>query len=220
MAEDYYTTLGVDRTASTDEIQKAYRELARKYHPDLNPDNAQAKEKFQQVQNAFDVLNDQQKREMYDRYGSAFESVGPGGGGSQGWPGGTGGGPSFDVNLDDLFGGMGGGSFADLFKNMGQRARRQQKTATPGKNIEHALTIPFTSAVLGGEAQIAVRRGDGHVETIQVRIPVGIEDGKKIRQSAKRFLLRAGDQVSVGDQDHVFFRETLRGIEGLFGFER
>ena len=182
MAEDYYATLGVSRSASADDIQKAYRQLARKHHPDLNPDDARAKEKFQQVQNAFDVLNDAKKRDMYDRYGAAFESVGPEGAGPQGWSGAGGGGPSFDINLDDLLGG-GGGGFADLFKNMGQRSKRQQRrvSPTPGRNIEHAVTVPFTTAVLGGEAQIAVRRSDGHVETIQVKIPAGIEDGKKIR---------------------------------------
>ena len=71
MAEDYYATLGVGRKASEDEIQKAYRQLARKYHPDLNPDDAKAKQKFQEVQNAFEVLSDSQKRKMYDQYGSA-----------------------------------------------------------------------------------------------------------------------------------------------------
>ncbi|GAG10417.1 unnamed protein product, partial [marine sediment metagenome] len=79
MAEDYYKTLGVRRNASQAEIQKAYRELARKYHPDLNPDDAAAKKKFQQVQAAFDVLDNAEKREMYDRYGSSFETAGPGG---------------------------------------------------------------------------------------------------------------------------------------------
>jgi DnaJ-class molecular chaperone len=90
MAEDHYQTLGVPRTASAEDIRKAYRELARKYHPDLHPDDEAAKGKFKQVQSAFDVLNDPGKREMYDRYGSAFEGVGAGGAGGQagGWAGG------------------------------------------------------------------------------------------------------------------------------------
>ena len=73
MAEDFYKTLGVKRDASQADIQKAYRDLARKHHPDLNPDDKRAKEKFQEVQEAFDVLNDPKKREMYDRYGSSFD---------------------------------------------------------------------------------------------------------------------------------------------------
>src|SRR5277367_6376916 len=76
MAEDYYKTLGISRDASAADIQKAYRELARKYHPDLHPDDKTAKKKFQQVQAAFDVLNDTSKREQYDRYGSSFEQMG------------------------------------------------------------------------------------------------------------------------------------------------
>ncbi|MGD0899849.1 MAG: DnaJ domain-containing protein, partial [Thermoguttaceae bacterium] len=79
MAEDYYKTLDVSRSASQAEIQKAYRDLARKYHPDMNPEDPSATKKFQQIQAAFDVLNDPKKREMYDRYGSSFETMGAGG---------------------------------------------------------------------------------------------------------------------------------------------
>jgi DnaJ-class molecular chaperone len=188
MTEDYYEILDLKRGASSDEIQSAYRKLARKYHPDLNPDDKHAKEQFQKVQNAFDVLNDSQKKEMYDRYGSSYESMGAGGGpGPQTWnAAGGAGGPNFDINLEDLFGGGGpasGGGFADLFKNMGQRGQRKPRPAPPqrGSNIEHAITVPFTTAVLGGETQIGVQRGDGTNETLQVKIPPGIEDGKKIR---------------------------------------
>ena len=84
MANDYYATLGVSRTASPEEIQKAYRKLARKYHPDMNPDDATAKKKFQEVQAAFEVLSDAEKRKRYDQFGSDFESVGAGGGGPRG----------------------------------------------------------------------------------------------------------------------------------------
>lgn len=191
MAEDYYATLGVSRTASAEDIKKAYRKLARENHPDLHPDDPKAKEKFQQVQNAFDVLNDPKKREMFDRYGSAYESMG--GGGPQGgrpWPGaggprGGGGGPEgYDVNIEDLFAG-GGGGFADLFKQFGGRGRGggggRRAAPEEGADLEHELSIPFASAVLGGEAQIGVQRGDGRTETIRVKIPAGIEDGKKIR---------------------------------------
>ena len=79
MSEDYYNILGISRDASQADVQAAYRDLARKYHPDLNPDDEKAKEKFQQVQQAYEVLNDSNKRELYDRYGSSFESVGTGG---------------------------------------------------------------------------------------------------------------------------------------------
>jgi curved DNA-binding protein len=185
MADDYYATLGVARGASAEEIKKAYRKLARENHPDLHPDDPKAKEKFQQVQNAFDVLNDPKKRELFDRYGSAYESMGGGPQGARPWPGGgPRGGEAHEVNFEDLFGGGGGGGFADLFKQFGNRGGRggnRRPMPEEGADLEHELSIPFASAILGGEAQIAVQRGDGRTETIRVKIPAGIEDGKKIR---------------------------------------
>src|SRR3954469_2525344 len=118
MATDHYATLGVTKTASADDIQKAYRKLARKYHPDMNPNDATAKKKFQEVQSAFEVLSDPDKRKRYDQFGDNFESIGAGGpGGPGGGPRwrytGSGGGPQsyqFDMNdLGDLFGSGGGG---------------------------------------------------------------------------------------------------------------
>ena len=113
MAEDYYALLGINRNASADEIQKAYRKLARKYHPDLHADKSDrekknAKEKFQQIQRAYDVLNDDQKRELYDRYGSNFDAMGGAGGGGNPF-GGAGGSPFGDIDISQLFGGGGGG---------------------------------------------------------------------------------------------------------------
>jgi len=188
MAEDYYTTLGVKRDASQAEIQKAYRTLARKYHPDLNPDDKTAKEKFQQVQKAFDVLNDSSKRELYDRYGSSFEQMGAGP-----QPGAythTGGGPAGfeDVDLSQFFGerfgaGEGGSGFGDFFSQFrrgatGRTARGRGRARGP--HVETEVTVPFRTAVKGGEAEFRIDRGD-RIETLSVKIPPGIEDGKKIR---------------------------------------
>ena len=225
MSEDYYSTLGVGRGASDEEITKAYRELARKYHPDLNPDDETAKKKFQDVQNAFDVLSDKQKREMYDRYGSAYESVGAGRGGPNPWAGGPGrggpgAGPNVNIDLDDLFGG-GGGGFADLFKQFGGRgpkAGTRRGAPEPGPNIQHELTVPFTTTVLGGEAQIAVRRGDGQVETLQVKIPAGIEDGKKIRLRGQGEPSHNGGDpgdilIKVNAAPHPCFRRLGKNLE-------
>jgi DnaJ-class molecular chaperone len=194
MAKDYYATLGVDRAASQEDIQKAYRKLARKYHPDMNPDDASAKQKFQEVQSAFEVLSDPDKRKKFDQFGSDFDSVGagPGPGGGT-WRYTTGGGPqSYPFDLNDLFGGgagpgagegMGGG-FADIFKQFrggGGGGRRREAASVRGSDLKHELAVPFATAVLGGQAAISVRRGDGNVETINVKIPAGIEDGKRIR---------------------------------------
>ena len=113
MAEDFYKTLGVKRDASEEDIQTAYREMARKYHPDLNPDDAKAKEKFQQVQRAYEVLSNAEKREMYDRYGASFEQVGAGAAGTgQGPPWHTTGTGPNDIDLEEFlrnrFGGAAG----------------------------------------------------------------------------------------------------------------
>jgi DnaJ-class molecular chaperone len=187
MAEDYYATLGVSRGATPDEIHKAYRNLARRYHPDLNPDDDEAKKKFQAVQQAYEVLKDQKKRELYDRYGPSFESMGAGGGGGP-WrarPGAGPGGGFTEVDLSELFGEEGadlGGGFADLFRQFTRRPQRKAGPSTArGANIEHELQIPFRTAISGGTAQLSIRRHSGKVETIDVKIPAGIEDGKKIR---------------------------------------
>ena len=150
MADDYYQVLGVDKNATPADIQKAYRNLARRFHPDLHPDDKTAKGKFQKVQAAFDVLNDSKKRELYDRYGSAFESAAAGaaaGGrprGGQTWY--TPGGADFDeIDISQLFGqrygegggGGGGGSpFAELFGNLrrgaaGGKGRKSRPAGEP-----------------------------------------------------------------------------------------
>ncbi len=105
MAKDPYETLGVKRDASEDDIQKAYRKLARKYHPDMNPDDASAKSKFQEVQNAFEILSDAEKRKRYDQFGSADPHFAPGGaGGGPRWTYSTG--PqAYPFDLDDILGG-------------------------------------------------------------------------------------------------------------------
>jgi DnaJ-class molecular chaperone len=190
MAEDYYKTLGVARDASAADIQKAYRKLARKFHPDLNPDDKTAKTKFQEVQRAFDVLNDAGKRELYDRYGSSFESMGAGAGprgGRAAWGSGAGG---EEVDFSQLFGERFGGDdptgmFGDIFSQFrragGRGGRAGARPAARGADMVTELEIPFHMAVMGGEAQISLRRQDGHVETIAVKIPAGIDEGKKIR---------------------------------------
>ncbi len=186
MAEDHYQTLGVSRTASAEEIRKAYRDLARKYHPDLHPDDESAKEKFKQVQGAFDVLNDPSKREMYDRYGSSFEGVGAGGP-AGGWGGGSwsGGGPfpggGGEIDLESLFGGGGGGGgFGDLFgRGRGSRTRRRPAQA-PGEDITASITVPFRMSIDGGKTDVRIDRG-GKVETISVTIPQGLPDGARMR---------------------------------------
>ena len=205
MPDDYYQTLGVARGASQTEIEKAYRDLARKCHPDLNPDDKTAKQKFQQLQRAFEVLKDPEKREMYDRYGSSFESMGAAGPEGNPFAGGAPGGVEFDFS--DFFGerfgrGTGSGGVEEILREMGGGGRRRQR-AKRGGDIQHELRVPFATSVLGGEAQITVQRANGKVETLQVKIPAGIDDGKKIR-------LRGQGEPPTGRGEHGDILITVR----------
>lgn len=190
MQEDFYKVLGIQRDATEAEIHKAYRELARKYHPDLNPDDDKAKKKFQQVQQAHEVLSDKQKRADYDQFGHAafggpgagpdpFSRRGPGGARSAA-PNGPAS-PNFqDIDLTQFFGGEfsgGSGGIGDIFRQFSRGGRG----APRGNDLFHELKIDFRTSIEGGEAAISVRREDGRSETITVKIPEGIEDGKKIR---------------------------------------
>jgi len=224
MEEDYYKILGVKRDSSQKDIQRAYREMARKLHPDMNPGDKKAKEKFQRVQQAYDVLNDPEKRELYDRYGSSFQSAGAGGWGPQysyQQPGG--GGPSFEeFDFSQLFGGRGSEGFADIFRQFsGGRAQgRRAAPAQQGADLHHELEIPFRLSITGGEAALQVRRPNGKTESITAKIPAGIEDGKKIRLrgqgEAGQRGARAGDLIiTVRVAPHPYFRRRGNDLEVL-----
>jgi len=223
VAEDLYQTLGVGRDASKDEIKKAHRKLALKYHPDKNPDDNVAREKFKRAQEAYDVLSDDEKRAAYDRYGADFEKIR-----SSGYQPGTGG---FDgLDLDQIFGGArgargGGGQtqfdgFSDFFEQMmgggrGSAPGGRQRQAAPqkGGNAHHELEIPLQTAVQGGKTEFYLND-----EKISVTIPAGVETGSKIR-------LRDRGQPSPnggpnGDlillikvSDHPHFRRHGRNLE-------
>jgi DnaJ-class molecular chaperone len=221
MANDPYKTLGIQRSASPEEIQKAYRRLARKYHPDKNPDDATAKKKFQEVQSAFDLLRDPEKRERYDQFGDAYDQMGGGASGPK-WTYSTG--PqTYPYDLNDLFGGAaggeGGGGFADLFKQFRRGAGPRRGTPpTRGADLKHELTVPFATAVLGGEAAISIRRASGNVETIKLKIPAGIDDGKKIRLRGQGEPGQAGAPagdilVTIRVSPHPHFRRAGKRLD-------
>jgi DnaJ-class molecular chaperone len=197
MAQDYYKSLGVPKEASQADIQKAYRDLARKHHPDMNPDNPKAKKKFQEIQAAFDVLNNPEKRELYDRYGSSFETMGqgppPGGWASApgaAWSSAPGGFTAEDVDFSQFFGdrfGEGGGAdLGDIFTHFRKAAGARGGAKTKrGGDVTSEVTIPFSTAVNGGEVQLGLDRGKGQTETIAVKIPPGIDEGKVMRLRGK-----------------------------------
>jgi molecular chaperone DnaJ len=164
---DYYELLGVPRKASAKDIRAAFRKLARKYHPDLNPGDKSAEEKFKQLQEAYDVLSDSKKRQMYDQFGFYAENLPPGG-----YPGSAGagaGGPNvnfdfggFDFAGEPGGGGAGGGSsFRDLFSQFfGRRggAATTEPEHEPGGDLEYQIEIDFWDAVRGAVKKLSITR--------------------------------------------------------------
>ena len=159
--KDYYKALGVSKKASADEVRKAYRRLARKYHPDVNPGDQSAEQRFKDVQEAYDVLSDEKKRQMYDQFGFYSENAGFQGGGAS--PGG------FDFNGFDFSdfhsGGSGGGragwgGFGDLFSQMFRQGGESPPRAEPqsGEDLEYAVDIGFWDAIRGTNVRLVVFR--------------------------------------------------------------
>ena len=186
MARDFYNILGVKRDASDDDIRRAYRKLARQFHPDRNPGDKQAEAKFKEVQEAYDILSDKSKRTQYDRFGEAGLGAGfqqaPGGpGGFQfRWGGGPGGFQQMDGEeaadiFRQFFGGGGSAFGAEEIFGRQPRGGRGRARPTPHE-IETEVTIPFAIAANGGKVDLQF---DGRQLT--VKIPAGVEDGKVLR---------------------------------------
>ncbi len=191
MSKDYYSVLGVDKTADAAKIKKAYRKLAQKYHPDKNPDDKKAEEKFKQITEAYAVLSDPEKRQQYDQYGDtgfhqrfSQEDI------------------FSNINMGDIFGGHGG---EDLFSQLfggGGRGRAPRAPAR-GQDYSMQISIPFRLAVQGGERRIDYQ-SDGKVEQIKVRIPAGIEAGSKLRVAGK-----GGAHPTGGTPGHLYLQVDI-----------
>jgi len=145
MARDYYEVLGVPKGAPADEIKKAYRKLARKYHPDVNPGDSTAENKFKEISEAYGVLRDEEKRKQYDSLGhDAFKNGGHG----------------YDfsgANYEDIKNHFGGFDFSDIFGDMfGGGGKKRSKAPRKGEDIHYTIQIPFKDAIFGNEYEIAV----------------------------------------------------------------
>ena len=198
---DYYQTLGVKKSASQDEIKKAYRKLARKYHPDVNPDDPNAEEKFKNINEAYQVLSDEGKRQKYDQFGSQWKQYQQTGGrpedfdwsqwATRGQPGGAQYRTVSQEDFEQMFGG-GLGGFSDFFETLfggmggGRSARRASSRAANqnlqrGQDIEHTVEITLDEAFHGTTRLLSFQDG----RKIEAKIPAGVKTGSKVRLSGQ-----------------------------------
>lgn len=199
--KDYYAVLGVPKTATQDEIRKAFRKLARQHHPDVAKDKKGAEAKFKEINEANEVLSDPEKRKRYDELGADWNQPG-----RQGPPPGWGQGGGFDFGG----GGEGGGAFSDFFEmffggrgNGGAGAGRKRRGgfgsfAQRGGDIEFELAVTVEEALHGGRKAFNLERGS-RVETVSVNIPKGVRAGQKIRLAGQ-----GGEGVGGGERGDLY----------------
>lgn len=224
--KDFYSILGVARSASPEEIKKAYRKLAMQYHPDKNPGDKKAEEKFKEISEAYDTLSDTKKREMYDQFGHAgaqgFGGAGGPFGGAGGGFGGFGGAGRSQAGGDpfqDIFGDV----FGDIFGAGrgpgagGPRTRRQQ---SKGTDLRYTLNISFEDSALGCEKVISFMRQRGNKEEsakLSVNVPAGVKEGQRLKLAGEGDAAPGGGSpgdlyVIVNIQDHPLFKRSENDV--------
>jgi curved DNA-binding protein len=209
--KDYYKILGVDRKASQDDIKKAYRKLARKYHPDMNQGDKVAEEKFKEIGEAYEVLSDPEKREKYDQFGASWQQYSRSGGRpedfdwSQWTSGAPGGGTQTrsmsQEEFERMFGGGGLGDFSDffemLFGGLGQRSggfgTRERPAGRPvrGRDSQQTVRITLEDAFRG--SNVSLQWEDGR--RIAAKIPPGVKTGSRVRLSGQGEGAASGGQA-------------------------
>lgn len=200
--KDLYTTLGIPKTADAAEVKKAYRKLTQQFHPDKNPGDKQAEDRFKEVSTAYDVLSDADKRKNYDEFGDmsltqgfdperarAYKQAGGGGGGRR--PRGGPGGMPFDESFFSNAGDARGTSFDDLLSQMfgggrvvdpaGSGGRGRRPVSQRGNDIEGEITIDFMDMLRGKTVPLRIESESGTGRSIDVKVPIGIADGGKLR---------------------------------------
>lgn len=212
---DYYEVLGVEKTSSPEEIKKAYRKLAKKYHPDLNGGSEEAAEKLKEVNEAFEVLSDPDKKKKYDQFGSAYQDGMNFDPSQYGYEYTTGGGSGFSDFFETIFGGggFGGGNFgsgsfggkgfsaSDLFGNFSTNRKRQRNKYDIEQNIS------LEEAYKGGNRLVPVYLG-GQSKNIDVKWPAGITNGKKIKINGDKFDIDGDVYVKL----NIESKDKLEGI--------
>ena len=201
--KDYYATLGVSKSASEKEIKQAFRKMARKYHPDVNPGDKSSEARFKEINEAYEVIGDPDKRRKYDELGSnwnMYEQAQRAGAGGSGQPQGTYRTMTQD-EMRDLFGNE--DPFSDFFhaffsgagepemRGRGGRAGTRSPRARQGRDVEHPIDLSLEDAHKGATRRLSLQQ-DGHARTVDVRIPAGVGDGSRVRVSGE------GEQGSGG----------------------
>lgn len=220
---DYYEILGISRNADDGAIKKAYRKLAKKYHPDTNGGNEEAEQKFKEITEAYNVLSDSEKRKLYDQFGhSAFD--GSMGSGRSSYEGPEGSYREFHFeggDAEDIFGdifsnlfrggfhgdGFSGQGFDNGFGNGGFYRRNYPER---GSDIEASLKVSFEEAAFGGDRIVTLRDETGHTQSLKIRIPAGIDTGKAIRLRGKGRPGRNG-----GENGDLLLRITVLNKPGF-----
>lgn len=231
---DYYSVLGVSRQASADDIKKAFRKLAMKYHPDKNPGDKKAEELFKEANEAYDALSDPKKKQMYDQFGhDGPGQQGPGGGPFRGGfgrgPGGFGGFSGFDPrqqqnagDYQDIFGDIFGEFFNQEQQQSqgGQRRRGGFREPERGADLRYTLTITLEEAATGAEKRINfVRQRAGKEDTakLSITIPAGVKAGQRLKLRGEGDTpggsTKPGDlYVIIGFQDHLLFKRKENDV--------
>lgn len=209
--KDYYSLLGVPKGASSKEIKQAFRKLARKYHPDVNPGDLAAEAKFKELNEANEVLGDPAKRKKYDELGAnwrAYENAPPPSASEGGYR------TMSQEEMADMFGGD-EAPFSDFFKTFfggaggeswsgGGRGQRARSRNRKGEDVEHVFQLDLEDAVRGSQQRLSLRH-DGHARTVDVRIPAGVTDGSRVRVAGE-----GGRGAGSGPSGDLFLRVQLK----------
>lgn len=188
---DYYKVMGISKDTPQDEIKSAYRKRSKQFHPDLHPNDPKAKAKFQMLNEAYDVLNDPEKRKLYDQYGENWKNAGAFGGGGQSYGGGQGFGGFSGFGGQGGFSGFGGGSsggmdFGSIFENLfgGRRSRSGfggEEHSHGSSDVHSSITIDMYQAIFGCEVLITTTNGS----KLKMKIQPGTQPGKQMRLKGK-----------------------------------
>src|SRR5262245_36082104 len=203
--KDYYQILGVTKTTSDKEIKAAYRKLARKHHPDVNPGNKQAEAKFKEINEAYEVLSDPTKRERYDQLGADWSSYASRG--ASPWAASPGGGPG-RVHVDFGGGDDAPGGFSDFFRMFFGRDDAESQGfgggfgSMPGADLEHAVDLTLDEVLKGATRTLRIGDG-GHARTVEVKIPPGVREGSRVRVAGEGAPGRGGKKGDLFLRVHM-----------------